>query len=127
MTKPEDTTQAAGGSPLERGVGRPEPERDVLGELREAAARKWQGDPAAQRAGLFARAAAEIDRLRSTQDDAVTQTMLMWNAAWMELPESVRERCWADENPMLSGIRLLLARELTPNVRAKAPAKGASP
>ena len=35
----------------------------VLAELKSAAARKWQGDPAAQRAGLFARAAAEIERL----------------------------------------------------------------
>lgn len=37
---------------------------DVLDELREAAARKWQGDPAAQRAWLFARAADEVDELR---------------------------------------------------------------
>jgi len=37
---------------------------DVLDELREAAARKWAGDPAAQRAGLFARAAEEVDALR---------------------------------------------------------------
>lgn len=70
MTKPETPTTAAGGSPLERGVGRLEPERDVLDELHEAAARKWQGDPAAQRAGLFARAAAEIERLRLVAADA---------------------------------------------------------
>lgn len=38
---------------------------DVLSELRQAAARKWQGDPAAQQAGLFARAAAEVERLKS--------------------------------------------------------------
>ena len=31
MTKHEDTTQAAGGSPLERGVGRLEPERATVG------------------------------------------------------------------------------------------------
>ena len=36
---------------------------DVLVALRAAAARKWQGNPAAQRAGLFARAADEIERL----------------------------------------------------------------
>lgn len=119
MSTRSDEMPTADAGQLDPGVGRPAPERDVLDELREAAARKWQGDPAAQRAGLFARAAAEIDRLRSTQDDALTQTMLMWNAAWMELPESVRERCWADENPMLSGIRLLLGRELTPNVAIK--------
>ena len=35
----------------------------VLADLKSVAARKWQGDPAAQRAGLFARAAAEIERL----------------------------------------------------------------
>ena len=34
----------------------------VLKDLQDAAARKWQGDPAAQGAGLFARAAAEIER-----------------------------------------------------------------
>ena len=37
--------------------------RGVLAELKSVAARKWQGDPAAQRSGLFARAAAEIERL----------------------------------------------------------------
>lgn len=35
--------------------------RSVLAELQDAAARKWQGDPAAQGAGLFARAAAEME------------------------------------------------------------------
>jgi len=35
---------------------------NVLTELQTAAARKWQGDQAAQSAGLFARAAAEIER-----------------------------------------------------------------
>jgi hypothetical protein len=34
----------------------------VLAELQDVAARKWQGDPAAQQAGLFARAATEIER-----------------------------------------------------------------
>lgn len=37
----------------------------VLADLDTAAARKWQGDPDAQRAGLFARAAAEIRRLQA--------------------------------------------------------------
>ena len=53
---------------LDRGVGRPVPERadprDVLDDLKAAAARKWRGDPACQQAGLFARAADEIARLR---------------------------------------------------------------
>jgi acyl-CoA reductase-like NAD-dependent aldehyde dehydrogenase len=39
-------------------------ERDVLADLQQAADRKWQGDPACQQAGLFARAAAEIAALR---------------------------------------------------------------
>lgn len=38
---------------------------DILEELQAAAARKWQGDPAAQQAGLFSRAAAEIETLRA--------------------------------------------------------------
>lgn len=40
----------------------------VLADLRTAAARKWQGNQAAQQAGLFARAAAEIERLRTVLD-----------------------------------------------------------
>lgn len=59
------TLQAAG-LPLEARVVPLVPERDVLDELRDAAARKWHGDPAAQRAGLFARAADEVLRLRVT-------------------------------------------------------------
>lgn len=46
------------------GSASPAQERDILADLQAAAARKWRGDPAAQRAGLFARAAAEIERLR---------------------------------------------------------------
>jgi hypothetical protein len=45
---------------------------DVLTELEAAAARKWHGNPSAQQAGLFPRAAAEIRRLRTAlryQDD----------------------------------------------------------
>jgi hypothetical protein len=38
---------------------------DILAELRYAAARKWIGDQSAQRAGLFARAADEIEYLRA--------------------------------------------------------------
>jgi acyl-CoA reductase-like NAD-dependent aldehyde dehydrogenase len=36
--------------------------------LQEIAARKWQGDPAAQRAGVFARAAAEIQRQQGERE-----------------------------------------------------------
>ncbi|MFN8993292.1 MAG: hypothetical protein ACK5X3_06470 [Pseudomonadota bacterium] len=45
------------------------PERDVLDELRAAGTRKWAGDPAAQRAGLFSRAANEIEDLRRDLDE----------------------------------------------------------
>lgn len=38
---------------------------DILADLEQAAARKWAGDPDAQRAGLFARAAVEVRRLRA--------------------------------------------------------------
>ena len=58
------TESSAGVGPVERGVGPLVPERDVLEELQRAAARKWTGDPNAQRAGLFARAAAEVEELR---------------------------------------------------------------
>lgn len=50
---------------MEANVSQSKHTPDVLSELREAAARKWQGDPEAQRAGLFARAAAEVERLRA--------------------------------------------------------------
>ena len=99
------TDKTAGVGPVERGV---RPDGDLLERLREGSS-NWAHDKTMQEA------ADEIARLRSTQDEALTQTMLMWNAAWMELPESVRERCWPDDNPLASGIRLLLARELTPN------------
>ena len=59
--------------------------RDVLDELRDAAARKWQGDPAAQRAGLFARAAAELADLRRDLKEAEAQAAAMVAAE--------RERC----------------------------------
>ena len=59
---------ADSGSELSDGLG-PAPELDVLAELRAAAARKWAGDPAAQRAGLFSRAAAEIEDLRRDLDE----------------------------------------------------------
>lgn len=41
------------------------PSGSCLPDLDAAAARKWQGDPDAQRAGLFARAAAEIRGLQA--------------------------------------------------------------
>lgn len=37
----------------------------MLADLKRAAAAKWRGDSAAQQWGLFARAAAEIERLRA--------------------------------------------------------------
>ena len=119
MEHENETTSPAPVGQVERGVGRLEPERDLVERLREGSA-NWALDETMQEA------AAEIERLRSAQSDALTQTMLMWNAAWMALPESVRGRCWPDENPLASGIRLLLAREVTPNVRANLPALGGS-
>lgn len=68
MSTTEDTNATRRGSELSEGLG-PAPECDVLAELRAAAARKWSGDPAAQRAGLFSRAAAEIENLRSDLDE----------------------------------------------------------
>lgn len=47
--------------------------QDILQELGAAAARKWTGDSSAQRAGLFARAAAEI---KAARDDANMQRAL---------------------------------------------------
>jgi hypothetical protein len=44
-------------------------DQDVLKDLQRAASRKWRGDPACQQAGLFARAAAEIERLRAALRD----------------------------------------------------------
>lgn len=43
---------------------------DVLDDLNAAAAAKWRGNPSAQRAGLFARAADEVSRLRAALDRA---------------------------------------------------------
>lgn len=50
---------------------------DVLADLNEAAARKWTGNVAAQRAGLFARAAAEIEDLRRdlAENEALRERM----------------------------------------------------
>ena len=62
--KPEDATTAAT-PPFDHPVVRLEPERDVLIDLQNAAAHKWNGSPAAQRAGLFQRAVDEIVRLRA--------------------------------------------------------------
>jgi hypothetical protein len=44
------------------------PDRDVLIDLQRAAKRRWQGAPAPQSAGLFARAAREIEQLRAYAD-----------------------------------------------------------
>ena len=38
---------------------------DIIDDLKVAAAAKWKGNPAAQQAGLFPRAVAEIERLRA--------------------------------------------------------------
>ena len=68
MNTDQAPSAADRGSELSDGLG-PAPELDVLAELRAAAARKWAGDPAAQRAGLFSRAAAEIEDLRRDLDE----------------------------------------------------------
>lgn len=57
--RPDGASQA-----IADGLGPLPPERNVLADLKEAAARKWAGCVAAQRAGLFARAATEIEDLR---------------------------------------------------------------
>ncbi len=62
-----------------------EPEWDVLPDLQAAAARKWSGSPACQQAGLFARAAAEIESARKERDE-LRSTMI---AAAEEI-----QRCW---------------------------------
>jgi hypothetical protein len=49
----------------------PLPERGVLDDLKRAAEAKWRGDRAAQQWGLFARAAAEIERAWAARDAAV--------------------------------------------------------
>lgn len=71
------TVQHAVGTPVDQRVVPLVPERDVLDELRDAAARKWKGDPAAQRAGLFARAAAEVEDLRRdlAENEALRERM----------------------------------------------------
>ena len=73
----EATAQPAVGAPVDQRVVPLVPERDVLDELRAAAERKWQGAPAAQRAGLFARAAAEVEALRRdlAENDALRERM----------------------------------------------------
>jgi hypothetical protein len=101
----EATVQPAVGTPVDQRVVPLVPERDVLDELRAAAARKWQGDPAAQRAGLFARAAdevqhlreevAELDALRNRLADLLTRTAVALRGpeppltrwGWHDVPE----------------------------------------
>lgn len=50
--------------------------RDVLADLEQAAARKWQGAPACQQAGLFARAAAELRTLRAKGNKAERRAIM---------------------------------------------------
>ena len=60
---------------------------DVLTLLKEAAARKWQGNSTAQGAGLFARAAAEIEQLR-TYAEALNARCIA------DTPDAERYRKW---------------------------------
>ena len=62
---------------LDHRVGPLVPEPDILDELKRAAARKWAGNPQAQRAGLLARAAAEIEDLRRdlAENEALRERM----------------------------------------------------
>lgn len=78
---------------------------DVLSELREAAARKWQGDPEAQRAGLFARAADELERLR-----ADLAAMTADRDSWADQAEQ-RVADWDDEQRRCAGALKDLAAE----------------
>lgn len=68
------------------------PSRDVLADLQRAASRKWQGNQACQQAGLFARAAAEIERLRAAPFwwRCDTHGMALLHNAW-GCPECVRD------------------------------------
>ena len=57
----------------------------ILAELQTAAARKWQGDPACQQAGLFWRAVVELERL-TAERDAFKQSL------YAEMDENLRLR-----------------------------------
>ena len=58
-----------------------------MADLQRAAARKWQGDPACQQAGLFARAATEIERLRAALLDCAIRCEALKRPCGMD-PES---------------------------------------
>ncbi len=73
----DETLPAADAGPVDQRVVPLAPEHDVLADLRAAASRKWTGNPAAQAAGLFARAAAEIEDLRRdlAENEALRERM----------------------------------------------------
>ena len=115
---------AAGeGSALSEGLG-PLPERDVLADLKRAAAAKWRGDHAAQQWGLFARAAAEIETLR----EALAAAHRMWNEQAAE--DALTAEQVAALTIMLDHYRgdprteCLRPLVYGPNVRAKAALSG---
>lgn len=117
-------------------------ERDVLAELRAAASRKWQGDPAAQRAGLFARAAAEVEELRRdlAENEALRDRMAdllsrtavalrgpeppLTRWSWHDLPERAAAAVAAIDLMQRAAAAAGVER---PNVRAKPTKEAARP
>ncbi len=102
---------------------RPAAERDVLDDLSRAAAAKWRGDPAAQQWGLFARAAAEIKRLRN---EAAERERLgeRWRAAGLMAEEALAhvvggEPLHTRELAALQALRALLEAQQSDSPRRK--------
>lgn len=71
---------------------------DILDDLKSAAARKWHGDPACQQAGLFARAAAEIEMLRSVLRECERE-LSRWSPGYMAPGLVDRVRAALKEKP----------------------------
>ena len=111
---------------------------DVLADLKRAAERKWRGNPACQQAGLFARGAAEIERLRAFARDV----MAVWPMGDLDggdlqgiatrhgllTPETRHERCgetcgcaeYADAREFAAGVECFRKEPflMKPNVGA---------
>lgn len=124
------TTSPAVGLPLDARVVPPVPARDVLDELRDAAERKWQGNPDAQRAGLFARGADEIERLRVALDRAALalenaqDTIADWGAYASDYFKRKHDLDGSIESARVSAVA---ARDaLRHNVGVQPPAGGGS-
>lgn len=129
----QDTTSTqrpAVATRLDRGVMAPAPERDVLPELQAAAARKWTGNPACQQAGLFARAAAEVLRLRvvlshtenalqCAEEDAARWAFVRDSDSALWRPFALREG--GDQNAADRAVDIAIKRH---NARTQPPRSG---